>query len=85
VNIKGESFFDKAIPLFLKKMTSAIIKIIIGLFVWMVLPHLFFQQRKKKKSPYKKFCFIVCTMIGIIIIVWGVIDVFKVLADFIDF
>jgi hypothetical protein len=62
-------------------MTFIAIKIIIGFFVWMVLPQLFFKRQKKKKHPYKRFVFIACTIIGILIIVYGIIDLLKLLFE----
>jgi len=60
-------------------MTYIVVKVIIGLFIWMVLPKLIFQKKTRKKAPFKKFTFIVCTIIGIVIIVYGVIDFFKMI------
>jgi TctA family transporter len=60
-------------------MVATVIKAIIGLFVWMVLPQLFFKKKKRKKSPYKQFVFIVCTIIGILIIGYSVVDLLKML------
>jgi uncharacterized membrane protein SirB2 len=64
-------------------MVGIVIKAIIGLFVWMVLPQLFFKKkkRKKKKNPYKRFTFIVCTIIGILIIAYSAIDLLKMLLE----
>jgi uncharacterized membrane protein SirB2 len=59
-------------------MVATVIKIITGLFVWMVLPQLFFKKKKRRKSPYKRFTFTVCTIVGILIIVYGVIDLLKI-------
>jgi hypothetical protein len=61
-------------------MTGIVIRVIIGLFVWMVLPQLFFKK-KKKKSPYKRFTYIVCTIIGILIVIYGAFDLLKILLN----
>ncbi len=55
-------------------MLPATIRILVGLFIWMVLPKLVFQKNSKKKAPYKKFTFIACAIIGVMIIVHGVIN-----------
>lgn len=58
-------------------MMGAIVIIIIGLFVWMVLPKLIFQKKTKKKAPYKQFTFVVCAIIGVLIMVFGAIELIK--------
>jgi len=55
---------------------GAIIKIILGLFIWMALPHLLLQKKKKRK-PYKRFITISCKILGIVIIVYGVVGLVK--------
>ncbi len=56
---------------------GSIIKIIIGLFIWMVLPSLIFQNKTKKKAPYKRFTTVVCAIVGILIVVFGAIELIK--------
>jgi hypothetical protein len=63
-------------------MTSIILKAIIGLFIWMVLPSLIFQKKTKKKAPYKRFTTVVCTIVGILILVYAGIDLIKLLLNF---
>jgi predicted permease len=63
-------------------MTEIIIKAILGLFVWLVLPNLFFKKGKKKKNPYRKFTLIACTIIGILILVFAGIDLIHYLLSF---
>jgi endonuclease YncB( thermonuclease family) len=60
-------------------MTGIVIKAIIGLFVWLVLPNLFFKKGKKKKSPYRKFTLIVCTVIGVLILIYAGVDLIQML------
>ena len=57
----------------------AIVKIIIGFFIWMALPQLVFQKKGKKKSPYKRFTTIVCAVVGILIVALGAVDIVKLL------
>jgi len=63
-------------------MVSTVLKIILGLFIWMVLPYLIFQKKNKKKSHYKRFATIVCTGIGMLILVFAGIDLIKILLNF---
>jgi len=55
----------------------SIIKIIIGLFIWMALPNLVFKKKTRKKSPYKRFTIVVCAVVGILIVVIGAVDLVK--------
>jgi hypothetical protein len=52
-------------------MTSSIVKIILGLFIWMVLPSMIIKGKKNK--PMFKFVSISCLLLGILIIVYGVV------------
>jgi C4-dicarboxylate transporter len=60
-------------------MTFAIIKVLIGLFVWMVLPRLIYNKRKYKKNTPQFFANIACKIIGIAMIVFAVIDFVQIL------
>ena len=55
----------------------SIIEIILGLFIWLALPNLIFQKKRKKKSPYKRFATVTCAVVGILIVFWGAIDMVK--------
>jgi hypothetical protein len=68
--------------LFGEKMIFPIIKIIIGLFVWMVLPRLIYKKRKYKKNTPQFFANIACTIIGIAMIVFAIIDLIRMLLSF---
>jgi len=63
-------------------MTGIIIKAILGLFIWMVLPNLIYQKKSKKKVFYNRFITVVCTGLGIIIVVFASIDLIKMLLNF---
>jgi hypothetical protein len=63
-------------------MTGIVIKAIIGLFVWLALPDLFFKKGKKKKSPYRKFTVIACTIVGILILIYAGVDLMQMLFSF---
>jgi uncharacterized membrane protein YhdT len=53
-------------------MTGSIIKVIIGLFIWMVLPSLL-KKSTKNKSLFK-FIKLACLLLGILIIIYGIFD-----------
>jgi len=55
----------------------SVIEIIIGLFIWMALPQLIFKKKSKKKTPYKRFTVVVCAVVGILIVVYGAVDLVK--------
>jgi hypothetical protein len=59
-------------------MTGIIIKAIVGLFIWLVLPELINKKMKSKKNT-KSFIRISCSLIGIVILVFTGIDFFKYL------
>jgi hypothetical protein len=63
-------------------MTSIIIKIILGLFVWMVLPGLIYKKRKYKKNTPQYFVNIACKIVGILMLVYAGIDLIKFLLNF---
>jgi len=62
-------------------MTGVIFKVIIGLFIWLVLPQIICKQGKFKKNT-KKFVHITCQIVGIAIIVLAGIDFVKTLLNF---
>lgn len=63
-------------------MTSIIIKAVLGLFVWMVLPTLIYGKRKYKKRTPQYFANIACKIIGILMIVYAGIDLMRFLLNF---
>lgn len=63
-------------------MTGIIIKLLFGLFVWMVLPRLIYNNRKYKKHTVQHFVNIACKLIGIVAIIFSVIDFIKFLLSY---
>jgi hypothetical protein len=63
-------------------MIYPIIKILIGLFVWMLLPRLIYKKRKYKKNTPQYFVNIACKIVGIALIVFSIIDFVKMLFSF---
>ena len=55
-------------------MAGIFIKIIIGLFVWMVLPRWIYNKRKYQKNSPQFFVHISCKIIGIAIIVFAILN-----------
>ena len=62
-------------------MTGVITKVLIGLFIWMVLPGLIYKKRKYKKNTPQFFAHIACKILGIATIVFAGIDFVKYVLD----
>lgn len=58
-------------------MIGIVIKVIVALFIWWVLPALVV---KKKSSPWKKWLTVVCTIVGVLLLVYAAVDLFQMLA-----
>jgi hypothetical protein len=56
-------------------MTGSIVKVIFGLFIWMVLPSLV-KKNIKNKSLFK-FVSISCMLLGGLVIIFGVVELLK--------
>jgi len=54
-------------------MLSTIISIIIGLFIWMVLPRLIYNKRKYQKNTPQFFVNISCKILGIALIALAIL------------
>ena len=63
-------------------MIGSIIKIVIGLFIWIVLPTLIYNKRKYKKNTPQFFVNISCKIIGGAIIVFAIVGLLRNLLDF---
>jgi hypothetical protein len=63
-------------------MITAIIKIIIGMFIWMVLPRLIYNKRKYQKSTPQFFVNISCKILGIAIIIFTIISIIKSILEY---
>lgn len=60
-------------------MVGMIINIIIGLFIWMLLPRLIYGKRKYQKNTPQFFVNIVCKIIGIAVIVFAILKFIQAL------
>jgi hypothetical protein len=63
-------------------MANSIIKIIIGLFIWMMLPRLIYEKRKYKKNTPQFFVNLSCKIVGISVISFAILGFLKNLLDF---
>lgn len=63
-------------------MTGIIIKVLLGLFVWMVLPRLIYKKRKYKKNTPQYFANIACKIVGVAVVVFAGVDFVKMLLNF---
>jgi hypothetical protein len=55
-------------------MVGVVVKIVIGLFIWMVLPRLIYNKRKYQKNSPQFFVYISCKIIGIAIIAFTILN-----------
>jgi hypothetical protein len=55
-------------------VVTFIIKIILGLFIWMVVPKLIYNKRKYKKDTIQYFVFLSCKILGIALILYSVLN-----------
>jgi hypothetical protein len=58
-------------------MAGTVVKIVIGLFVWMVLPSLIYNKRKYQKNSPQFFVHISCKIIGIAIIAFTILNLLQ--------
>jgi hypothetical protein len=58
-------------------LVGVVVKIVIGLFIWMVLPRLIYSKRKYQKNSPQFFVHISCKIIGIAIIGFAILNFIK--------
>jgi hypothetical protein len=58
-------------------MVGSIVKIIVGMFIWMILPKLIYNKRKYQKNTPQFFVNISCKIIGIAAIIFAIIDLIR--------
>jgi|GEM_PF-2537710 len=63
-------------------MTGIIIKVILGLFIWWVLPRLIYKKRKYRKKTPQYFAHIACKIVGVAMIVFAGVDLVRLLLNF---
>lgn len=62
-------------------MAFFVIKILIGLFVWMILPRLIYTKRKYKKNTPHFFVNVAFKIVGVLMIVYGIIGLIRNLIE----
>ena len=63
-------------------MANFIIKLVLGLFIWFLLPQLIYGKHKTKKKGTQFYVTIGCRILGCLIVIFAVIDVIKLLLTF---
>lgn len=63
-------------------MVGVVIKILIGLFVYIALPSLICKKRKYRKNTWQYFVNIACKVVGVAVIVFAAFDCIKWLLNF---
>ena len=62
-------------------MAGIIIKLLIGLFIYIALPSLICKKRKYKKNTWQHFVNIACKIVGIAVMVYTGFDLIKLLLN----
>jgi hypothetical protein len=60
-------------------MLGVVVKIVLGLFIWMVFPRLIYSNRKYQKNSPKFFVHISCKIIGLAIIAFAILNFIQTL------
>jgi hypothetical protein len=63
-------------------MAGTVVKVIIGLFIWMMLPRLIYNKRKYQKNTPQFFVNLSCKIVGISIIFFSILNFIKTLLEF---
>jgi hypothetical protein len=58
-------------------MIGIIIKFIIGLFIWLVLPVILIPKKGRNKKQIATFIGITCKIVALVVIVYASIDLIK--------
>ena len=62
-------------------MVGILIKVLIGLFIYIALPSLICKKRKYKKNPWQHFVNLACKIIGVAVMVYAGFDLIKLLLN----
>lgn len=62
-------------------MVGVIIKVLIGLFIYIALPSLIYKKRTYKKNTWQHFVNLACRIIGVVVMVYAGIDLIKLLLN----
>jgi hypothetical protein len=55
-------------------MAGSVVKVIIGLFIWMMLPRLIYAKRKYQKNTPQFFVNITCKIVGIAVVAFAILN-----------
>lgn len=62
-------------------MVGVLIKVLIGLFIYIALPSLICKKRKYKKNTWQHFVNLACKIIGVVVMVYAGFDLIKLLLN----
>ena len=62
-------------------MIGVIIKVLIGLFIYIALPSLICKKRSYKRNTWQHFVNLACRIIGVDVMVYAGIDLIKLLLN----
>ena len=62
-------------------MVGVLIKILIGLFIYIALPSIIYKKRKYKKNTWQHFVNLACKIIGVAVMVYAGFDLIKLLLN----
>lgn len=60
-------------------MVGVLIKVLIGLFIYIALPSIICKKRKYKKNTWQHFVNLACKIIGVAVMVFAGLDLIKLL------
>lgn len=62
-------------------MVGVLIKVLIGLFIYIALPSIICKKRKYKKNTWQHFVNLACKIIGVAVMVFAGLDLIKLLLN----
>lgn len=62
-------------------MVGVLIKVLIGLFIYIALPSIICKKRKCKKNTWQHFVNLACKIIGVAVMVYAGLDLIKLLLN----
>ena len=63
-------------------MTKLIISVVIGLFIWMMLPNIIYGKKKVKKQSPQHFVVLTCKIVGVAVMIAAIINFITRLINF---
>ena len=62
-------------------MVGVLIKVLIGLFIYIALPSIICKKRKYTKNTWQHFVNVACRIIGVVVMVYAGFDLIKLLLN----